>query len=490
MDNDSRSNRPLTSPILALDDITKRFGGFSALENVSLSIEAGRITALLGENGAGKTTLMRIAFGMIRPDAGSILVDGKVAQFHSPADAIAAGIGMVHQQFSLIPAMTVAENVALGGKGRYSSGEIASRLREVSDRTGLTIDPHAQVADLSSAERQKLEIIRTVAHGARVMILDEPTAVLTPRDTAELFTQLRAFAMSGGAVILITHKLTDALEHADDVSVLRRGQLVLSSTMSGLSEPALVTAMLGDTPHALSARESRPRLSRVVASLVQATVHTRSRLTAMSVTFQVRAGEIVGVSALDGAATPLLRVLAGRVKAASGEVELPQKIGFIPENRREEGLIEDFSLAENLALAGAGRRRGLMQWSAMEAATRDVISVFDVRTPDTAASPAKLSGGNQQRFVLGRELIQSPDLLVLENPTQGLDVNASVFVHERIRRARNDGAAVVFYSSDVDELAQLSDRVVVISGSSLTEVSPDRDEIGRALLGAERDDER
>jgi simple sugar transport system ATP-binding protein len=210
----------------------------------------------------------------------------------------------------------------------------------------------------------------------------------------------------------------------------------------------------------------------------------------MTVTLQVRAGEIVGVSGLDGAATPLLRVLAGRVKPVSGEVKLPQKIGFVPENRRDEALIEDFSLAENFALAGAGRRQGLMQWHVMEADTRDVISVFDVRTPGTAAFPAKLSGGNQQRFVLGRELITRPDLLVLENPTQGLDVNASVFVHERIRRARNDGAAVVFYSSDVDELASLSDRVVVVSGSSLTEVSADRDEIGRALLSVERNDER
>ena len=490
MDNDSRAHRALTSPILALNDITKRFNGISALESVSLSIEAGRITALLGENGAGKTTLMRIAFGMIQPDAGSILVDGRRAHFHSPSDAIAAGIGMVHQQFSLIPAMTVSENVALGGKGRFSSKEIASRLHEVSERTGLTIDPHARVADLSSAERQKLEIIRTIAHDARVMILDEPTAVLTPRDTAELFTQLRAFAVSGGAVILITHKLTDALEHGDDVSVLRRGHLVLSSRMSELTEATLVTAMLGNAPHVLSAGESRPAPSRVAASLVQATIHTKSRLTAMTVTLQVRAGEIVGVSGLDGAATPLLRVLAGRVKPVSGEVKLPQEIGFVPENRRDEALIEDFSLAENFALAGAGRRQGLMQWHAMEADTRDVISVFDVRTPGTAAFPAKLSGGNQQRFVLGRELIKRPDLLVLENPTQGLDVNASVFVHERIRRARNDGAAVVFYSSDVDELASLSDRVVVVSGSSLTEVSADRDEIGRALLSVERNDER
>ena len=480
----------MKSSPLALDDITKRFDGFTALESVSLSIEAGRITALLGENGAGKTTLMRIAFGMIQPDTGSILVDGKRVRFHSPADAIAAGIGMVHQQFSLIPAMTVAENVALGGRGRFSFEKVAARLLEVSERTGLTIDPQARVADLGSADRQKLEIIRTVAHDARVMILDEPTAVLTPKDTAELFTQLKAFAASGGAVILITHKLADAMEHADDVSVLRRGRLVLSSRMSQLNEAALVTAMLGNAPHILSAKESKPVSSNVVASLEQVTIPLRRGVNTARITLQIRAREIVGISALDGAAIPLLRVLAGRFKPPSGTTKLPDEIGFVPENRREEALIEDFSLAENIALTGAGRRQGLMPWSSIENETRDVVSLFDVRTPDTAASPAKLSGGNQQRFVLGRELRNRPLLLVLENPTQGLDVNASVFVHERIREARNDGAAVIFYSSDLDELAQLSDRVLVISGSGLIEVPADRDAIGRALLGAEQSDER
>jgi general nucleoside transport system ATP-binding protein len=480
----------LNSSPLALDDITKRFGGFTALENVSLSIEAGRITALLGENGAGKTTLMRIAFGMIQPDTGSILVDGRRAQFHSPADAIAAGIGMVHQQFSLIPAMTVAENVALGGRGRFSLESIASRLREVSKRTGLTLDPDARVADLGSADRQKLEIIRTIAHDARAMILDEPTAVLTPKDTAELFTQLKAFAASGGAVILITHKLADAMEHADDVSVLRRGRLVLTSRMSRLNEVTLVTAMLGDAPHVLGAKESQPVSSDVVASLDQVIIPTRGRVRETRITLQAKAGEIVGISALDGAAIPLLRVLAGRLEPLSGATKLPDKIGFVPENRREEALIEDFSLAENIALANAGSREGLMPWSSIEDETRDVISAFDVRTPDIATSPAKLSGGNQQRFVLGRELRNGPLLLVLENPTQGLDVNASVFVHERIREARNHGAAVVFYSSDLDELAQLSDRVLVFSGSGLIEVPADRNAIGHALLGAEQLDER
>ena len=470
---------------LSLQDITKRFGTFTALDHVSLTVKSGRITALLGENGAGKTTLMRIAFGMIHPDTGSVLIHGQEKRFNSPADAIAAGIGMVHQQFSLIPAMTVAENVALGGRGRFSFEETASLLRSVAERTGLSIDPNARVADLGSAERQKLEIIRTIAHDARVMILDEPTAVLTPRDTGELFKQLTTFAGSGGAVVLITHKLADALEHADDVCVLRRGRLVLSSPMTEANEASLVNAMLGDTPHLVSARESKPPGSSVVASLNRATMHdTRSGKT-VSVSAQIHSGEIVGLSALDGAAIPLLRMLAGRTGALSGDVTLPEKIGFVPENRREEALIEEFSLTENLALADAGIARRLLSWDAIEEETRDVISRFDVRTAEADTLPAKLSGGNQQRFVLGRELRHSPDLLILENPTQGLDINASAFIHEQIRHARENGAAVVFYSSDLDELAELSDRVIVVSGDTFIDVPADRDAIGRALLGAE-----
>ena len=485
MDDDPRADRTLSTSPLAVRDITKRFGAFVALENVSLSVETGRITALLGENGAGKTTLMRIAFGMIQPDAGSIVIHGQETRFSSPADAIAAGIGMVHQQFSLIPAMTVAENVALGGKGRFSFEETASLLRDVGKKTGLTIDPRARVADLGSAERQRLEIIRTIAHDAHVMILDEPTAVLTPKDTGELFRQLRTFAASGGAVVLITHKLADAIEYADDVSVLRRGQLVLSSPMKDANEASLVNAMLGDTPHLVSVRESKSPGTSVIASLDNVTMHGDRSGKTTTVSTRIHSGEIVGISALDGAAVPLLRILAGRIRGLSGNVTLPAKIGFVPENRRDEALIEDFSLAENLGLADAGKARGLMAWSEIEKETRSVISEFDVRTPDANTSPGTLSGGNQQRFVLGRELRNSPDLLVLENPTQGLDVNASAFVHEQIRHARNSGAAVVFYSSDLDELAELSDRIIVVSGGTLIDVSADRDAIGRALLGAE-----
>jgi general nucleoside transport system ATP-binding protein len=470
---------------LSLQNITKRFGAFSALENVSLEIEPRKIMALLGENGAGKTTLMRIAFGMIQPDTGSILIDGRRAHFTSPADAIAAGIGMVHQQFSLIPAMTVAENVALGGKGKFSLDETSTRLRSIAQRTGLELDPGARVGDLGSAERQKLEIIRTLAHDARVMILDEPTAVLTPKDVGELFGQLRSFAAAGGAVVLITHKLGDAVEHADEVTVLRRGRVVLSAHMTETDESSLVSAMLGETSKLTSTKTAKPETSSIVASLDQASVPERRTGKSIRFSLEVSSGEIVGVAALDGAATLLLRVLARRVKPLSGRVTLPDQIGFVPESRREEALIDDFSLAENLALEGAGERTGVIDWSSVEMDAKTVVAEFDVRTPGIDTSPGKLSGGNQQRFVLGRELRNNPLLLVLENPTQGLDVNASVFVHERMRRARSEGAGVVFYSSDLDELAMLADRVVVVSARGLVHVAADRNAIGRALLGTD-----
>ena len=470
---------------LALHDITKRFGSVTALENVSLSVHSGKITALLGENGAGKTTLMRIAFGMIPPDAGSITADGRQIRFKSPADAIAAGIGMVHQQLSLIPAMTVAENVALGGHGRYSLEQISRRLSDIARDTGLELDPRVRVDALSSAERQKLEIIRTLAHYAKVMILDEPTAVLTPKDTTELFNQLKKFTASGGAVVLITHKLRDALEHADDVTVLRRGRVVLTSAMSAASEASLVTAMLGATPPPTASRELKPVTTSIIASLERTLVPQARGAAPIEVSLQIMAGEILGIAALDGAAAPLLRILARRMIAVSGSVTLPDKIGFVPENRREEALIGDFSLVENLALVGAGQHKGVLQWNAIHSDTQAVVSAFDVRTPDVDTSPDKLSGGNQQRFVLGRELREDPSLLILENPTQGLDVNAAAFIHEQMRRARTGGASIVFYSSDLDELAELSDRVLVVSGRQVTSVAADRDVIGRALLSSE-----
>jgi simple sugar transport system ATP-binding protein len=462
----------LSETPLALNDITRRFANTVALDSVSLAIHKGKITALLGENGAGKTTLMRIAFGMLQPDSGSISVDDRTVRFSSPADAIAAGIGMVHQQFSLIPAMTVAENVALTGRGRYSLVATKQRLSEIAGKTGLRLNPDAYVADLGSADRQKLEILRTLAHRARVLILDEPTAVLTARDTVELFAQLKAFAHDGGAVVLITHKLADAIEHADEVTVLRRGRSVLTAPMGTVDEPMLIEAMLGAAPPRPTLTAATNDLSRVVASLDHA-----------NISLEVRSGEIVGVAALDNAATPILRMLSRRRKVSGSAAMLPAKVGFVPENRRDEALIEDFNLTENVALAGAGSRSGTIDWTGVNDQAEEIISRYNVVASGPSASPNSLSGGNQQRFVLGRELIDDPDLIVLENPTQGLDVNAAAFVHSQLRQARDRGAGVIFYSSDLDELIAVSDRVIVVTADGVQSVSPDKNEIGQALLG-------
>ena len=469
------------SPV-ELHEITKQFGALVALDKVSLAVKRGRIEALLGENGAGKTTLMRIAFGLVQPDSGFISVDGQRLTLSSPSDAIAAGIGMVHQQFSLIPAMTVAENVALGGRGRYSFERTTEVLAGIASRTGLELNPRRRVAELGSADRQKLEIIRTLAHNARVMILDEPTAVLTAKDTEELFVHLKQFARDGGAVVLITHKLADALAHADDVTVLRKGRVVLSCAMSAVSETSLAEAMLGSAPLRPLVTAAQPAASPVPIAALRNAILPDERIR-QEINLDINAGEIVGVAALDGMSTPLLRVLAGRAEALSGNVTIPSSIGFLPENRKDEALIGEFSLIENFALGSIDHLHGVMSWSSLERDASQVISDFKVRTTGVDASPDHLSGGNQQRFVLGRELYDNPQLLILENPTQGLDLNAASFIHERLRESSNAQAAVVFYSSDLDELAELSDRVLVVSSKGLTFVRPDRSEIGTALLG-------
>jgi ABC-type uncharacterized transport system ATPase subunit len=476
--------RSLVTFDLELDEISKRFGIVTALDGASLKIRPGSIHALLGENGAGKTTLMRIAFGMISPDSGRVSVRGNELRFSSPSDAIAAGIGMVHQQFSLVPEMTVAENVALGGQGRYDRERVADRVVEIAERFGMTIDPSVKVKELTASERQKVEIIRTFAHEARTLILDEPTAVLTPRDVGDLFAQLRSFANSGGSVVLITHKLQDALAHADEVTVLRKGRCVLNAPMMSVDETVLADAMLGRptdiraTPGKAVSTPGRP-----VVELKDVSVTNARGVDELShVSLQIRSGEIVGVAALEGAAKPMLRLMAGRLEATSGEVVRPDSIGFVPEDRSQDSVIAEFSLTENMALRNLAARSGRMGWSNLESLTDAVIASYHVRTSSASASMSELSGGNQQKFVLGRELSDKPHLLVLENPTQGLDVHAAAAIHERVLSIRDQGTAVVMYSSDLDELASLSDRVIVVTPETVETTEPDRGAIGRALL--------
>jgi general nucleoside transport system ATP-binding protein len=478
---------------VTLTDVVKHFGTVAALEGANLSVRVGTVHALLGENGAGKTTLMRIAFGMIRPDAGRLVVHGQPVAWHSPVDAITAGIGMVHQHFTLVPAMTVAENVELGagaaGRWRFNQRATEERTRALSQASGLDVDPEARVAELSIAAQQRVEIIKALSRDARLLILDEPTAVLAPRETEELLRWLRTYASGGGTAVLITHKLREALAVADDVTVLRRGRTVFATRRSEADENSLTRAMIGDESDptiqrtslspllSLSVREPIVMLSGVVASDAE-------RRETVRATFAVHAGDVVGVAGVEGAGQhTLLRVLAGRIQPTSGRLTRPAKIGFIPEDRHREGLVLDFSLAENVALRGAGERRGRISWPAVRQRTATLLREYDVRAAGATIPARTLSGGNQQRLILARELDGKPALVVAENPTRGLDVRATADVHDRLHAARDAGAAIVFYSSDLDEVLTLATRVLAVHTGGVREVAPEKDLVGRAILG-------
>jgi simple sugar transport system ATP-binding protein len=480
-------------PAIALIDIVKKFGAVTALDRATLTVRMGSVHALLGENGAGKTTLMRIAFGMARPDSGRLEVHGRPIVWRSAAEAIVAGIGMVHQHFTLVPAMTVTENVELGAsvkpRGRFDWRTAEERVRQLSRTSGLRVEPDAQVSDLSIAAQQRVEILKALGHEAKILILDEPTAVLAPQETEELLSWLRTYANSGGTAILITHKLREALAVADDVTVVRRGRTVLAAMRTEVDEPSLTRAMIGDdlgpearvgrTPAAHQTPIGPPVV--VLDGIVASDTNRRETIRA---TFAVHAGEIVGIAGVEGAGQhTLLRVIAGRVKPASGQLIRPPDVAFIPEDRHNEALVLDFSLAENVALRGAGERRGLMPWPTVRRRTAMLMEQFDVRASSSLTRARTLSGGNQQRLILARELDGQPPLVVAENPTRGLDVRATSDVHERLRTASAAGAAVVLYSSDLDEVLALAMRVIAVHAGSTREVAPERDLVGRAILG-------
>ncbi|MGH7615833.1 MAG: ABC transporter ATP-binding protein [Gemmatimonadaceae bacterium] len=473
--------------VLSLAGITKRFGTTVALHDVSFRLRAGTVHALLGENGAGKTTLMRIAFGLASADAGEALAGAPLRRIATAANAIDAGVGMVHQHFTNVPAMTVAENVALGGRGRLDVRAASATVVDIGNRTGLVLDPSIRAENLPVGAQQRLEIVKALARDAHTLILDEPTAVLAPRETRELLAWLRAFTGDGKSVVLITHKLREALAIADDVTVLRRGRVALAGLAAGMTLDALSSALLGTEPAGTTPAEptvGRSRGSDVVRvqniSIDDANGATRVR----GATLEVRAGEMLGVAAVEGSGQhELLRALAGRVPITDGALDAPDSIGFVPEDRHRDALILDFSLADNVALRGAGARRGRLDRSALRSKATELIARFDVRGGSATTAGRALSGGNQQKFVLARELDGSPALLVVENPTRGLDIRATRDVHDRLRAAAAAGAAVVVYSSDLDEVLSLATRVVVVHGGVVRECAIDRDAVGRAMLG-------
>jgi general nucleoside transport system ATP-binding protein len=470
---------------LRLGGIDKRFGRTVALSGAQIAVRPGTVHALLGENGAGKTSLMRVAFGMIRPDAGTIHIAGKQTVLRSPAAAIGLGIGMVHQHFTNVPAMTVAQNVALGGHGRFRADAAAKRVRELGDASGLRLDPNDIVEDLPIGAQQRLEIVKALSRDARLLILDEPTAVLAPREAQELLAWLRSFATGERAVILITHKLSEALATADDVTVLRHGRTVLEIAARTVDASTVARSMLGESAPDLPGEAPAAKPGDVIVRAERVAIEDDRGVTVVrDASFELRAGEITGIVGVEGAGQhQLLRALAQRHAISGGTLTAPATIGFVPEDRHRDALVLDLDLAENVALINASTRRGRMRWAQWRERTSRLMTLYDVRAEGPRVKARTLSGGNQQRLVIGRELELHPAVLVVENPTRGLDIKATAAVHQRLRSAATEGTAVVVYSSDIDEVLSLAHRLFALHAGVMREVRVDREIAGRAMLG-------
>lgn len=474
-----------TTPALALQQINKRFGGVAALRDATLVVRPGTVHALLGENGAGKTTLMRIAYGMVRPDAGAVRIHGQLVRLRSPGDAIAHGIGMVHQHFTLVPAMTVTENIALGNSGAFDPEASARHVHDLARMTGLAIDPNARVCDLPVTAQQRLELIKVLSRNASIVILDEPTTLLAPREADDLLHQVRQLADAGRTVVLITHKLRDALRVADDVTVLRRGTTSLVSVRADATEDSLVEAMLGERSVGAATRPASRIPGREIIDAQSITVvDDRGVERIRNATLQLHSGEIVGVAAVEGSGhRELLEGIAGRRPISAGTLRLPSTVGFIPDDRQREALVMEMTLAENVALNHAGSRRGMIRWRDVAASARRIISEFEVVAPSESSLAATLSGGNQQKFVVGRELSGLPPAVVANNPTRGLDVRASAYVLGQLTHVCANGVALLIYCTDIDEVLAIADRMLVVHNGSVFETAVDADAVGRAMLG-------
>ena len=482
------------APLLRLEGIEKRYGPVHALRGADFTLYPGEVHALLGENGAGKTTLMQVADGLVRPDAGRIRVGDAERPALTPGEARRFGIGMVHQHFTGIPAFTVAENVALATGWPVSPGPLRERVRRAAERIGLPLDPDVRTGRLSVGLKQRLEIVKAVAADARILLLDEPTAVLAPAEVAELLDVIRRFTASGGAAVLITHKLDEALAAADRVTVLRRGEVVLRALRGDLDPAGLAAAMIGGEPVVRSAASIGQQADEPAAIRAEALEVARESgygLAMRQGSLEVRPGEIVGIAAVEGnGQRELLRAVAGRVLPLRGRLQVAGPVAFIPEDRTSEGLIPELSLTENVVL-GSGREEPWMRgdridWRAAERYTAELLRAYDVVAAGPRAPASSLSGGNQQKVVIARELSRRPRVVVAENPTRGLDLRATAGVHARLREAAEAGAAVLLHSSDLDEVLELATRVLVVSRGVVAEPpsgeAASREEIGAMML--------
>jgi simple sugar transport system ATP-binding protein len=500
----------MATPVLELRGITKRFPGVVANDGVDFTLEQGEVHALLGENGAGKSTLMNILYGLYHPDEGEIRVKGEVARMSSPREAIDRGIGMVHQHFMLIPVMTVAENIVLAVEPRTSgilldTAEAERRVRELSEQYGLAVDPHARIEDITVGQQQRVEILKALYRGAEILVLDEPTAVLTPQEARELFVIVRSLTAQGKSIVFISHKLNEVLEIADRVTVLRRGRHVDTVPTEGATESGLARLMVGREV-LLHVAKSEARVGETLLRVDDLHVRDDRGLEKVrGVSFDVRGGEIVAVAGVDGnGQTELIDAITGLRTAADGRVEVAGKdvtrasahghfeagLGHIPEDRQRRGLVLDFKISENVALHDFRKepysRFGWLNPRRMTEKARTLIDEFDVRGggPDTQA--AGLSGGNQQKVILAREIDRDPRVLIAAQPTRGLDVGAIEYVHRRLVAERDEGRGVLLVSLELEEVLSLADRILVMfEGRIVGEYPPtvSEEELGVAMTG-------
>ncbi|HEV1937260.1 ABC transporter ATP-binding protein [Streptococcus pneumoniae] len=496
--------------VIEMRDITKVFGGFVANDKINLHLRKGEIHALLGENGAGKSTLMNMLAGLLEPTSGEIAVNGQVVNLDSPSKAASLGIGMVHQHFMLVEAFTVAENIILGSEltknGVLDIAGASKEIKALSERYGLAVDPSAKVADISVGAQQRVEILKTLYRGADILIFDEPTAVLTPSEIDELMAIMKNLVKEGKSIILITHKLDEIRAVSDRVTVIRRGKSIETVEIAGATNADLAEMMVGRSVSFKTEKQaSKPK--EVVLSIKDLVVNENRGVPAVkNLSLDVRAGEIVGIAGIDGnGQSELIQAITGLRKVESGSIELkgdsivglhPRQItelsvGHVPEDRHRDGLILEMLISENIALQTYYKephsKNGILNYSNITSYAKKLMEEFDVRAASELVPAAALSGGNQQKAIIAREIDRDPDLLIVSQPTRGLDVGAIEYIHKRLIEERDNGKAVLVVSFELDEILNVSDRIAVIHDGKIQGiVSPEttnKQELGVLMAG-------
>ena len=498
--------------VIEMREITKIFGEFVANDKINLELRKGEIHALLGENGAGKSTLMNMLAGLLEPTSGEIVVNGKSEKLDSPSKAASLGIGMVHQHFMLVEAFTVAENIILGSevtnKGVLDLKKANADILELSERYGLAVDPTAKVEDISVGAQQRVEILKTLYRGADILIFDEPTAVLTPAEILELMDIMKTLVKEGKSIILITHKLDEIRAVADRVTVIRRGKSIQTVSIEGATNKDLAEMMVGRSVSFVTEKEeAQPK--EVVLQISDLVVNENRGVPAVKeLSLDVRAGEIVGIAGIDGnGQSELIQAITGLRKVKSGSIKIkgqevvglsPRKItemnvSHVPEDRHRDGLVLEMMLSENIALQTYHKeplsKNGVLNYNQINSYARKLMEEFDVRAANEIVPASALSGGNQQKAIIAREVDRNPDLLIVSQPTRGLDVGAIEYIHKRLIGERDKGKAVLVVSFELDEILNLSDRIAVIHDGKIQGIvkpsETNKQELGILMAGGE-----